>query len=597
METINQVRMVLRHFDAAAEPCNEYQVNSELLSLRPEDRVGWNPPDEYNFELTAFAFHERVTTEAESQYTWFAPMMSRSDESGMRREWPSVNDITPEMLRHWIERSRVTKHPVLTARYAGLAWEFSRQVLSESAPISMAQKRVDAVVEMANVDAHDRPTDVFRKLGHAMNIAIAIHDPARTELVRDAIIAHERKVTEDDKLGLWGHAFDLLYDNQRALLTDTQRHSLIAELEARLQRVSNPQATPEAVERWAAESAAQRLAIHFRKLKKQDDVRRVLRRVEHAFEHRAKDANGMLKQDWFEQVERLYRRFNLEEDASRMRRKIREVGPAVNSELVQHQQTFEIKKEDRDAFIDDKIGTDLDQAIVRVAVYFVSQRKATEEQLRSLSRHAALMFMMTRKILGEKGRHVASIGPLEEDLDGHIAAQTAQNISVTTIWLRWVIQAMEERLGLSTQQMMDRIGRSPIFGHDKHDLIRRGFEAYFKGDIITAIHLLIPQVEDTIRTLIELAGGDVFKPNRQNGMDYRTLDDLLRDPTFIGVMSNDVAEYFRIMYTDRRGINLRNRVAHGLIPAEGFGQGLADRLLHTFLVLLLVRSQDDDDLA
>ena len=409
------------------------------------------------------------------------------------------------------------------------------------------------------------------------------------------MIEYERKVGADDKPGLWGRAFDLLYDNKRALLTAPQRDALIADLEGRLDRVSDVEAAPTSVDPWAAEAAAQRLAIHYRKEEKTDDVRRVLLKVGRAFDHMAEKAEPMVAQAWFEQVERLYRRFNLIEEASEVRRKIRELGPAAHAKLVRHEHKMEIKKEDMDAYVNQMLEGGLEQAISRFVIHLIPRRHQTEEQLKELAKEAVIMFLVNRKIVDDKGRPIASLGSLEEDLDGHIVAQTAQNLGIMGIWLRSVIEEMVKRFGIDTASVMGRITECPLFEESKHNIVRRGLDAYFADDAMTAIHFLVPQIEDAVRTLIELAGGDVYKPNRQGGMDLRSFDDLLRHPILAHVLSSDAAEYLRVLYTDRRGINLRNNVCHGMIAAGGFGMGLADRVFHTLVMLSQIRRKDDEN--
>jgi hypothetical protein len=38
-------------------------------------------------------------------------------------------------------------------------------------------------------------------------------------------------------------------------------------------------------------------------------------------------------------------------------------------------------------------------------------------------------------------------------------------------------------------------------------------------------------------------------------------------------------------------MNLRNDLAHGLVPVEGFNQPIADRVFHSLLVLSLLRKK------
>jgi hypothetical protein len=55
-----------------------------------------------------------------------------------------------------------------------------------------------------------------------------------------------------------------------------------------------------------------------------------------------------------------------------------------------------------------------------------------------------------------------------------------------------------------------------------------------------------------------------------------------------------------VLYIDRRGLNIRNDLAHGLMEMKMFNRAVADRVFHSLLVLSLLRAvskPDMDDLA
>ena len=50
-------------------------------------------------------------------------------------------------------------------------------------------------------------------------------------------------------------------------------------------------------------------------------------------------------------------------------------------------------------------------------------------------------------------------------------------------------------------------------------------------------------------------------------------------------MTRDLADFIDATLTKEWGLNIRNNVAHGWVPAEGFTSLLATRLIHVGLVL------------
>ena len=104
--------------------------------------------------------------------------------------------------------------------------------------------------------------------------------------------------------------------------------------------------------------------------------------------------------------------------------------------------------------------------------------------------------------------------------------------------------------------------------------------------------MLIPQVEDALRNLLRLAGGSTYKQHRLGGLMLKIFDDLLREEAVVKSLGENVVHYFRVLFTDQRGWNIRNDVCHGITPTAAFSPQLTDRIFHALLVLALLRAQE-----
>jgi hypothetical protein len=50
----------------------------------------------------------------------------------------------------------------------------------------------------------------------------------------------------------------------------------------------------------------------------------------------------------------------------------------------------------------------------------------------------------------------------------------------------------------------------------------------------------------------------------------KIFDDFLREEAVMKSLGENVAHYFRVLFTDQRGWNIRNDVCHGITPLPGF---------------------------
>lgn len=71
------------------------------------------------------------------------------------------------------------------------------------------------------------------------------------------------------------------------------------------------------------------------------------------------------------------------------------------------------------------------------------------------------------------------------------------------------------------------------------------------------------------------------------------LGDVLRDPIIERCFNKDIQIYFKVLFTEPIGWNLRNDVCHGLSEINTFSNYTADRLIHVILILGLLRYNEN----
>jgi hypothetical protein len=158
-------------------------------------------------------------------------------------------------------------------------------------------------------------------------------------------------------------------------------------------------------------------------------------------------------------------------------------------------------------------------------------------------------------------------------------------------YLYIVLSKIKERFTLSADDLLSFLYECPIFPESRRPILREGLKAYVDGDFLKAIHVLIPQVEESLRNFLVLIGIPPVKsmPRHPGITDVKSMNNVLEEERVKEVLPEDVWRYLTLLYIDRRGLNLRNDLAHGLIPLEGFNEAVANRVLHSLLILSPIR--------
>ncbi|HBL8822463.1 TPA: DUF4209 domain-containing protein [Enterobacter hormaechei] len=571
------LRNLMEQLDNSQNKISEHSIYS-----RVKEASGEEESLDSIAERIAFGFIEDYNDSASGWGTYFGPMMVWTDDE-TTYESPSIKLVTQEILDYWTARATESNHPILKSRYYGLVWDFTKKVTNQKPDHSIATEYVNSLIDVTNKDLCEHSTESIKKITRAYKVACSINNNDLIHACIESAINLEDRIAEDDKAGLWGFCFDLFITSKSKSLSQAQENKLINDLELRLTRVSRNKSP------WGTESAGIPLAKYYRTKGMEEDTRRVIEVVGKSFEDSCEGLAPIQKSSILQHTYDIYLSYNMKVDAERVAKKITEVGPDVVDSMQEFSHSTSIPKEKLEAYLDSITSGGLDAALNKIAYHFIPRKEQLEQQVLELAKKHPFSYFFSKTLQDHKGRPVATIGNIENDLEGNIIHQLSQNMSIHSFFLNHSFNRLTETYNLDANSLTNFIFESPIFEESKRELIHAGLLSYLDKKYISAIHILTPQTEAAIRNLVELTGGATLKKNRQQGLQLRTLDDLLRDKIVEVCMGTDTTFYFRALLTDQRGWNIRNDVCHGISPSSRFNHSTADRIIHTLLCLSQVR--------
>jgi len=106
---------------------------------------------------------------------------------------------------------------------------------------------------------------------------------------------------------------------------------------------------------------------------------------------------------------------------------------------------------------------------------------------------------------------------------------------------------------------------NPFVPVGREGLFLRGLHAGLHGDVVLALHLILPQVEHSIREILTAHGVITSKLESDATQDERDLGWMLTQPQMTTIFGEGMAFDLRGLLVERFGLNLRNNIAHGLL--------------------------------
>lgn len=591
MKIPDWLKAALTPYEAKKEPHGELEIYEEIRNAKKQhgdvpDNEEWNC---FLAESSASGFLTR-RGEPSVWGTYFGPMATYTLTDGTEGRNPDIAPLGQETIEHWQERATSIKNPLMSARYADLVWDLTKVITKGKPDYKYAQLAIDQYIKSVENNLYTMDMYAVEWLGRAFSLAVSLNDDARTKAVIALIFSFYDANATPDKTGAWIFPFDCLY-SKRDLLTQAQQERIITDLEKML-AISSGGGKPEHFNPFDAQAAAERLAQHYHRLNDPANVERVIKQYGGAFEKLSKDGSPMLAQAWLMPVIERYEQEGLKQDAERLRMLSEEKGKHIGEDLKELTATFSISQAELEGFVNEILANDLDAALLRIAVNFTPDAEDTRKHLREIQDIAPLMSLFSVAKISSDGLPSAKIGSLEEDPDGRLHMEIGNRISTYVPFLIKVIDSLRKKYKPSPEQIIDWLAQSPVFHESRREFLVEGLKAYESGDYLKAIHVLVPQVEHTLRNLLVLMQIPTTKavPRHPGITDVKSMNQVLEDERAREALTENMWRYLTVLYIDRRGLNIRNDLAHGLLEMKMFNRAVADRVFHSLLVLGSIRS-------
>lgn len=213
--------------------------------------------------------------------------------------------------------------------------------------------------------------------------------------------------------------------------------------------------------------------------------------------------------------------------------------------------------------------------------YVIDVEKFTQEQRKSLDEFIFWQITSTRII--DDGRIIDKLKPKD------YPQFESNRLMVTnfSLWSEMVIsralkQLIEkERISIHSFTGMFK----GLVASSRLNLLKSGLEAWYSNDYYKSIHILIPSFEDMLKTILRNCGVFTSKVDG-NGYQVLTLGALLNKGKTMGIIDDNQYHFLTLILTSENGgLNLRNRVCHGLSSENDFTNMNASNVIHCILIL------------
>jgi|GEM_PF-4836062 len=159
-----------------------------------------------------------------------------------------------------------------------------------------------------------------------------------------------------------------------------------------------------------------------------------------------------------------------------------------------------------------------------------------------------------------------------------------------------IFEKLRNDTGLTHEDLYSVLSASEVWRDQDLPFLHSAVKRFLARDYISCIHILVPRIEQLIRLLLMAVGADVTA-YKDGDLRERPLGELLREAEEKGYLPVTLVHLLQAVLSEEWGLNLRNRVAHGLISEGECTNAMANRVVHTAMVLSTLTFQTQEEAA
>lgn len=275
-------------------------------------------------------------------------------------------------------------------------------------------------------------------------------------------------------------------------------------------------------------------------------------------------------------IEALRQAGECKERIAGLRRKLTEYQERARRELQTFEHGFDISEE-VEASIKHVSGHTLKDALLRFAfgIEIIDVDKLEAELLKLVNEHP-LAYMFDGDQMDAQGRTQTRISGLigmenankdNNEFEQHMFAHAVQcHWSVRcSAFIDPIRNTINNEHHPSLDELVTLVAHNPFIPPGHENIFLRGIHAGFNEDFLLAAHLLVPQIENSIRYVLESAGVDISNLDSDMTQPVKLLGALFDIPETKEIFGENLCFELRGLLIEKRGYNFRNELAHGFL--------------------------------
>lgn len=563
----------------------QYHVSRKELMHRAKDiflSAGKRDLAEHaNYDANIFGYsYTNTFTKNESRERWgrFAPMGSGTREDGQEFHFPDPSWIDSGMLEHAKQRLKETSNSIVLSIYYDLLFEYSKDENKKA----IIAKTIDNYIKAANMQyKNDWNFEFLDSITRAFEIAVKTKDKNLTDKTLKLLFDYITRLVKDNKPRYTFEIIEVLIKNLNAL-SEAQIQELIQTAELAAKEYGSLKGDNRHLER----SFLGLVQSVYHAKEDKDNELAVTKRIAKSFltEAEEKSGSGLVRAHFLEEGLAVLDKAGVsEKEKSQIRAEIEKAYLQSESEMKPISVEIKITNKEVKDFVDSVLGEDKTKYLERIGSIpqLIPTYKSAEELTKKMIIKAPLQHLISKSTIQDGRKIYVSKGGLEVTEDS-IIQQLGQNIKFSGMFLGFVFEELFNR-GTTVDDIVAYLRDKDIFQYKGFNALEEGLHNFSARSYFSCLCVMLPQLEAILRETVRKLGMPTMTINGYGNQQVAYIKALL--DSLRPVLGDDLYWYFTLVTYDKRGLCLRDSLAHGISEKASENKIQCLYVFHLLLIL------------
>ena len=582
-EKVNELELIeaTKYYSEFIEGFKKIRDWAANENLKNEEKLA-----QYEIEIFSLCERNPILSKNKKERR-FSAVISFADG----REWPDIQNFTDNQIEYYEQRLNETNNLFLKVRYSDFLFEYGNNKIAKN-KYEISQSLLTSLVYIC--EHYSEASNYDSVISRLVEVSLLMGNKKELKKAVELIYL---KINEFDNNNEYRRVYELseltreiLKSNHKKIILEEYSNKIIIVLEKAIKKYFEDKDYQSHI--IFCEELIQYRRFSLISSEKINELEKEIGKsyeLEAEYQQGRKDKSLLVKAHFLEKAMKHYSEIGEREKFNEMKILVKKTYEEYekSNEMSLIRIPIEFPEEEIDKIVECFISSDIQNSLDEIANSndLIPKITVIEEQVDKLSKEFPLQDLISKGLLND-GKKIVETTTKENNktINFNINYMHYLNINVELL-LKAIFDKLILEFEISTEDFMQKFNRWELLDNKNIPFIEHGISRFLEKDYLSALHILVPQFESTVRRMFSKAGYSTTSIRKGNTQQEVTFNEFLLRDEVKSAFGNDVHKLIQIVMVEQSGLIIRNEIAHGLIEFSKINYTKCILIVYLFLVL------------